>query len=86
MFANLVRLALVAEACAWVALWTWLGASLPAALAATLAGAALLAVIDVRSPNALLHVWLATAAWITIRAAFGVLRVWPGIGRAPLRG
>jgi len=42
MFANLVRLALVAEACAWMALWTWLGASLPAALAATLAGAALL--------------------------------------------
>lgn len=42
MFANLVRLALVAEACAWVALWTWLGASLPAAFAAALAGAALL--------------------------------------------
>lgn len=42
MFANLVRLALVAEACAWGGLWTWLGATLPAALAATLAGAALL--------------------------------------------
>ena len=55
-------------------------------LAATLAGAVLLALVDVRSPDALLHVWLATAAWITIRAAFGVLRVWPGIGRAPLRG
>ena len=57
-----------------------------AMLAATLAGAVLLALVDVRSPDALLHVWLATAAWITIRAAFGVLRVWPGIGRAPLRG
>jgi MATE family multidrug resistance protein len=30
-------------------------------------------------------VWIATAVWITIRAAFGVLRVWPGIGQAPLR-
>lgn len=42
MFANLVRLALVAEACAWAALWSGLGAGPAAAIAAALAGAALL--------------------------------------------
>jgi MATE family multidrug resistance protein len=31
------------------------------------------------------RIWLVTAAWITIRAAFGLLRIWPGIGAAPLR-
>jgi MATE family multidrug resistance protein len=55
-----------------------------AMLAATLAGALLLALVDVASPEALLQVWLVTAAWIAIRAAFGVLRVWPGSARAPL--
>jgi MATE family multidrug resistance protein len=55
-----------------------------AMLAATLAGALLLALVDVGSPAALLHVWLVIATWIAIRAAFGVLRVWPGIGSAPL--
>lgn len=57
-----------------------------AMLMATVGGAALLALVDVHAPDALLHVWLATAAWIAIRATFGVLRVWPAIGRAPLRG
>ena len=55
-----------------------------AMLAATLAGALLLALVDVGAPGALLRIWLATASWIAVRAAFGVLRVWPGIGRAPL--
>jgi MATE family multidrug resistance protein len=55
-----------------------------AMLAATVAGALLLALVDVRSPDALLQVWLVTAAWIAIRAAFGVLRVWPGSAAAPL--
>lgn len=53
-------------------------------LASTLTGAALLAAIDAHPPIALVAVWWTTAAWIAIRAAFGVLRVWPGIGRAPL--
>jgi len=57
-----------------------------AMLASTLAGALLLGRADVGAPTALLHVWLATTAWIALRAAFGVLRVWPGIGRAPLGG
>ncbi|MFN2137211.1 MAG: MATE family efflux transporter [Candidatus Promineifilaceae bacterium] len=52
---------------------------------ATLVGAAGLWLVDPANPRALLWVWLATAVWIFIRAAFGVLRIWPGIGRAPLR-
>jgi MATE family multidrug resistance protein len=30
-------------------------------------------------------VWIIMAAWITARTAFGIARIWPGIGRAPLR-
>ena len=37
------------------------------------------------SPDALAGIWLVTAGWISVRAAFGALRVWPGIGAAPLR-
>jgi MATE family multidrug resistance protein len=55
-----------------------------AMLVATLACALLLALVDVHAPDALLDVWLVTAAWIAIRAAFGVLRIWPGSARAPL--
>ena len=51
---------------------------------ATLAGSFGLWLIDPASPSALILVWTATAVWITIRAAFGMLRIWPGIGDAPL--
>jgi multidrug resistance protein, MATE family len=30
-------------------------------------------------------IWTVTALWISVRAAIGVLRVWPGIGAAPLK-
>jgi len=53
-------------------------------LLATLAGASLLACIDVTAPGALLTIWVVTVAWTVIRASFGVLRIWPGIGAAPL--
>ncbi len=52
---------------------------------ATLAGSLGLWLIDPSAPAALLWIWLATAVWITIRALLGVLRIWPAIGRAPLR-
>ena len=51
-----------------------------AMLAATGTGAVLLTYSD-----SLTAVWAVTAVWIGIRAAFGVARIWPGIGRAPLR-
>lgn len=55
-----------------------------AMLVATASGTLALAAIDPSAPRALVAVWLVTAAWITIRAAFGVLRVWPGLGESPL--
>jgi MATE family multidrug resistance protein len=53
---------------------------------ATAVGAAGLFLIDTTSPNALAWVWAVTIVWISIRAGFGVLRVWPGIGNSPFRG
>ncbi len=55
-----------------------------AVVVATLAGSLLLLLIDTAAPSALLWIWLATAVWIFIRAIFGMIRIWPGIGRAPL--
>ena len=40
--------------------------------------------VDESSPQALTQIWWVTAVWITARAAFGILRIWPGIGAAPL--
>lgn len=51
---------------------------------ATFCGALALAVLDESRPDALTWVWMATAVWIVIRALFGILRVWPGIGASPL--
>lgn len=52
---------------------------------ATGIGAILLSTIDQANPDALLWVWAVTGVWIAIRAAFGVLRVWPGFGRTPFK-
>jgi MATE family multidrug resistance protein len=51
---------------------------------ASIVGAALLLGADALSRASLPGIWLFTAVWITLRAALGTLRVWPGIGRAPL--
>lgn len=37
-------------------------------------------------PNMLTSIWWITGLWIAIRASFGLLRIWPGIGKAPLKG
>ena len=52
---------------------------------ATLSGAIALVPIDPAMPGALTAVWIATAIWLGVRAAVGVLRLWPGVGNAPLR-
>jgi len=41
--------------------------------------------LPANSPQALAAVWVVTGGWIAIRCAFGMARVWPGIGRSPLR-
>ncbi|MDX1584425.1 MAG: MATE family efflux transporter [Thermoanaerobaculia bacterium] len=51
---------------------------------ATAVGAIGIWALDERGRHAFAMVWILTALWITIRALFGVLRIWPGIGKAPL--
>ncbi len=51
---------------------------------ATGAGALGLWGIEAAGIASLLWVWIVTDGWIVIRSAAGVLRVWPGIGAAPL--
>ena len=52
---------------------------------ATLTGSIGLWLVNPVAADALVWVWVITAVWIFIRAIFGVLRIWPGIGSAPLR-
>lgn len=56
-----------------------------AVLLATMTGGVTLLAIDVHGTNAFTWVWIATALSIAVRAMFGMVRVWPGIGQAPLR-
>ncbi len=56
-----------------------------AMIAATLVGVAGVQLIDLSAPNALLLLWLAATAWAATRAAFGWLRVTPGIGNSPFK-
>jgi MATE family multidrug resistance protein len=52
---------------------------------ATATGALLLFLFERQAGFDLVQVWLITAVWIAVRAGFGVARVWPGFGAAPLR-
>lgn len=56
-----------------------------AMLISTAIGVGCLALIDTTSQEALTWVWWVTALWIAMRAAFGVLRIWPGTTKSPLR-
>jgi MATE family multidrug resistance protein len=40
--------------------------------------------IDTSQEDSLTWVWAVTALWIGIRGLFGLLRIWPGLGKAPL--
>ena len=51
---------------------------------ASATGALLLLISDATGQTTLASIWWITGVWITLRAAFGGLRVWPGSGRAPL--
>lgn len=53
--------------------------------AATAVASAALLFIDTTSANALLWVWVVTAVWIIIRAVWGIVRIWPGVGKSPFR-
>ncbi len=51
---------------------------------ATCCGGLALMLIDTQRPGALTAVWCVTGGWILLRALFGFLRIWPGIGKSPL--
>ena len=53
-------------------------------LAALAGGSVLLLYPDAGSPHALTWVWWSFTVWTSIRAVAGTLRVWPGLGAAPL--
>ncbi|MFT5144017.1 MAG: MATE family multidrug resistance protein [Rhodothermales bacterium] len=57
-----------------------------ATIVATLVSGGVLVVLESGGLLSLAGIWWLTAAWVGVRAVFGLIRVWPGIGQAPLRG
>ena len=53
---------------------------------ATLCGAAGIGLLASDRPDGLTWIWWVTGMWLGIRAVLGVLRIWPAIGRSPLKG
>ena len=56
-----------------------------AMICATLVGLIGLQLIPIDHAEAFTYVWVVTVLWIGIRAFWGFLRVYPGIGKSPLR-
>ena len=54
-------------------------------ISATAFGAMAIYWLDETASSALTWIWLITDCWIAIRAAFGVVRIWPGVGQTPLK-
>jgi MATE family multidrug resistance protein len=54
-------------------------------LASAVGAACILAVEAARPDHVLVYIWLVSALWTFIRAGLGLIRIWPGIGRAPLK-
>ena len=52
---------------------------------ATGCGLTAIQLLDLSQSGSFTQIWLITAFWILIRGLLGVLRIWPGIGKAPLR-
>jgi len=56
-----------------------------AMIVASFIGGACVLIIDAfHLPNVLVLIWLSTALWTMVRAGFGIARIWPGVGHAPL--
>jgi len=52
---------------------------------ATLAAGSILVAFEMAGWLSLAGIWWLTALWVAIRAVIGIIRVWPGVGKAPLR-
>jgi MATE family multidrug resistance protein len=57
-----------------------------AMLIATAVGLFGLWLIDTNWHQALEWVWIVTGIWVLVRAAFGLLRIWPGVGKSVFQG
>jgi MATE family multidrug resistance protein len=55
-----------------------------AMLGASALGVLAVLMLDTAHPQALVRLWVITGGWITLRALFGILRIWPGVGYSPL--
>ena len=53
-------------------------------LLATLLGALMLMAMDGLAMASLTTIWVVTGVWIIVRAIWGTIRIWPGIGQSPL--
>ncbi|MGL1862585.1 MAG: MATE family efflux transporter [Pseudodesulfovibrio sp.] len=53
-------------------------------IAVSISGGFVFLIEYIQPPDVLVYIWLATALWTFIRAGFGMARIWPGIGHAPL--
>jgi len=40
--------------------------------------------VDAKSNDVVYYIWLVTILWTLLRAGFGIVRIWPGVGDAPL--
>jgi MATE family multidrug resistance protein len=56
-----------------------------AMISATVFGAVAIYLLDESASGAFTRIWIITGCWITIRAGLGVMRIWPGIGKSPLK-
>ena len=54
-----------------------------AMMAVTLMGGLAVLGLDVSRPDALVWIWGITGGWVAGRAAFGIARIWPGVGQSP---
>jgi MATE family, multidrug efflux pump len=52
---------------------------------ATVAAGAVLVTLEMAGWLSLAGIWWLTGLWVAIRAVIGMIRVWPGVGEAPLK-
>jgi MATE family multidrug resistance protein len=57
-----------------------------AVVVSTMVGVSLLLILNGYSGFSLDWIWAITGVWILVRAVAGVMRIWPGMGKSPLRG
>jgi MATE family multidrug resistance protein len=52
---------------------------------ATIVGVAAIWGAEYLGNSTLTWIWIATALWVIVRAAFGMLRIWPGFGNSDFK-